>query len=146
MAFDNNVFITGNLTRDPELRFTASNIPVCSFGIAWNQRNRDGEDKPHYFNCTAWRDLGENIAESFRSGDRVSVVGRLDFQQWERDGQKQSRVEILVEDMGPSARWATTTQTKVSRGSGPSQPAQPNPANSGSDFGAGYDIPDEEPF
>jgi len=118
MAFDNNVFITGNLTRDPELRFTGQGTPVCNFGVAWNQRNKDGEDKAHYFDCSAWRDLAENIAESCKKGDRVNITGRLNFRTWETDGKTHSKVEIAVEDMGPSARWATTTQSKIKRQAG----------------------------
>lgn len=130
MAFDNNVFITGNLTRDPELRFTPQGTAVCHFGVAWNQRNKDGEDKAHYFDCSAWRDLAENIAESCKKGDRVNIHGRLDFRTWESDGKTHSKVEITVEDMGPSARWATTTQTKKRK----------------ADVPTAEKVPEEEPF
>lgn len=133
MSFNNNVYITGNLTRDPELRFTAQGTPLCTFGIAWNQRKQNGDEVAHFFNCTAWRDLAENIAESFKRGHRVNIQGRLDYQQWETDGKKNSKVEILVEEAGPSAQWATTSQTKLNR-------------TETSDASAPQQYPDEEPF
>ena len=77
MAFDNNVVLVGNATRDPELRFTQSGAAVCDFGLAWNQRSQQGEDKAHYFEITCWRDLAENVAESVTRGMRVVVYGRL---------------------------------------------------------------------
>ena len=70
MAFDNNIVIVGNLTRDPELRFTQSGVAVCSLGVAWNQRSgpNGGEDKSHFFNVTCWRELAENCAETLTKG------------------------------------------------------------------------------
>ena len=134
MSFNNNVYITGNLTRDPELRFTKSGAPLCNFGIAWNQRKQNGDETAHFFDCTAWRDLAENIAESFKSGDRVNIQGRLDFQKWETDGKTNTKVSIVVEEAGPSSQWATTSQTKQTRAETSSREESAPP------------IPDEEPF
>ena len=147
MAFDNNVVLVGNVTRDPELRFTQGGAAVCSFGLAWNQRSQQGEDKAHFFDISCWRDLAENVAESLTRGMRVVVYGRLDYRTWEgQNGEKRSAVQIVADEVSPSIRWATAQVSKNERGGGgPSQSPQPNPSNSGSDFGAGYDIPDEEP-
>ncbi len=148
MAFDNNVVLVGNATRDPELRFTQGGAAVCDFGLAWNQRSQQGEDKPHYFEITCWRDLAENVAESVTRGMRVVVYGRLDYQSWEsQNGEKRSTIKVLADEVSPSIRWATAQVSKNERGGGGSpQPAQSNQPNAGSDFGAGYEIPDEEPF
>ena len=148
MAFDNNVVLVGNVTRDPELRFTQGGAAVCGFGVAWNQRSQQGEDKAHYFEITCWRDLAENVAESVTRGMRVVVYGRLDYQSWEtQNGEKRSTVKVLADEVSPSIRWATAQVSKNERGGGGSpQPPQPAPSNEGSDFGAGYEIPDEEPF
>ena len=148
MAFDNNVVLVGNVPRAPELRFTQGGAAVCSFGLAWNQRSQQGEDKAHFFDISCWRDLAENVAESLTRGMRVVVYGRLDYRTWEgQNGEKRSAVQIVADEVSPSIRWATAQVSKNERGGGgPSQSPQPNPSNSGSDFGAGYDIPDEEPF
>ena len=148
MAFDNNVVLVGYVTRDPELRFTQGGAAVCSFGLAWNQRSQQGEDKAHFFDISCWRDLAENVAESLTRGMRVVVYGRLDYRTWDgQNGVKRAAVQIVADEVSPSIRWATAQVSKNERGGGgPSQSPQPNPSNSGSDFGAGYDIPDEEPF
>ena len=73
MAFDNTVTLVGNITRDPELRFTSAGIAVASFGLAWNRKNRDGEESVSFFDVTCWRDLAENVAESLSKGNRVVV-------------------------------------------------------------------------
>ena len=155
MAFDNAVSIVGGMTRDPELRFTANGLAVCSFGVAWSQRSQDREEKSHYFEVTCWRNLAENVAETLQKGNRVLVTGRLDFSTWDTpNGEKRNKVQIVAEDVAPSLMWTTATLNRVDRrdgggnqGNGPSSGGRPNNApNTGSDFGAGYDIPDEEPF
>ena len=117
MAFDNNVVIVGNVTRDPELRFIPSGIPVTSFGLAWNQRSsQGGEDKAHYFEVTCWRDLAENVAESISRGSRVVVYGRLDWSSWQNEGgEKRETVQIVADEVSPSLRWATAEVTKIDR-------------------------------
>lgn len=101
------VSVAGNLTRDPELRFTAGGQAVCSFGIAVNR----GKDKPgEFFDVTVWEQQGENVSESLEKGDRVIVTGRLSQRSWETDdGSKRSKVEIVAYEVGPSLRWATVT-------------------------------------
>ena len=120
MAFDNNIVIVGNLTRDPELRFTQSGVAVCSLGVAWNQRSgpNGGEDK-FTFNVTCWRELAE-LCETLTKGMRVVVYGRIDYQSWEdRDsGQTRSRVEIQADEVSPSLKWATAQVTRNERSGG----------------------------
>ena len=153
MAFDNNVVIVGNVTRDPELRFIPSGIPVTSFGLAWNQRSsQGGEDKAHYFEVTCWRDLAENVAESISRGSRVVVYGRLDWRSWQNeDGEKRETVQIVADEVSPSLRWATAEVTKTDRradgGSGGGGDGGGSAAPSGGG-GRAASTPqtDEEPF
>ena len=114
MAFGvNNVSILGNLTRDPELRFTPNGTPVAGFGIAVNRRYQDkqsGEwvEDTSFFNITAWFKLAENCAESLSKGDRVLVTGRLSQRSWEdKNGQKRSVVEIVANVVAPSLEFAS---------------------------------------
>jgi single-strand DNA-binding protein len=118
MATDNYVQIIGNVTRDPELRFTTSGAAVCSFGIAWTPRRRNANGEwedgdTSFFNCSAWRDLAENIAASISKGNRVVVTGSVRARDWEdRDGNKRTSIEIDVDECCPSLRWA---QAKIER-------------------------------
>ena len=119
-----HVTLTGNLTADPELRFTPSGHPVANFTVAVNRRvPKDGgwEDKLEgFFNCTCWRDMAENVAESLTKGARVVVAGRLEQRTWEDDnGNKRSAVEVQVEDVGPSLRWATAKPERTQRQAAP---------------------------
>jgi single-strand DNA-binding protein len=114
MAFGvNNTTILGNLTRDPELRFTPNGTPVASFGIAVNRniKNKDSgewETQVNFFNVTAWYKLAENCAESLNKGDRVLVSGRLSQDSWEdKDGQKRSVVRIIADVIAPSLEFAS---------------------------------------
>ncbi|MBC7333629.1 MAG: single-stranded DNA-binding protein [Actinobacteria bacterium] len=114
MAFGvNTISILGNLTRDPELRFTPNGTPVASFGIAVNRRVQDrktGEwvNDVDFFNVIAWFKLAENCAESLSKGDRVLVTGRLSQRSWEdKDGQKKSVVEIIASVVAPSLEFAS---------------------------------------
>jgi len=153
MANGNTVNIIGNVTRDPELRFTASGAAMASFGLAVNRRwqNRqtnEWEEAVSYFDIVCWRELAENVSESLTKGSRVIVTGRLDQRSWETEnGDKRSKVEVVADEVGPSLRWASATVTRNERrtdgpgGSGgggtkPAMPAEPP---------AGYDY-DEEPF
>jgi single-strand DNA-binding protein len=120
---DNQVTLVGNITNDPELRFTPSGSAVANFTVAINRRIRQGdqwEDKlDGFFNCSCWRDMAENAAESLRKGARVVVVGRLQQRSWEdRDGNKRTAVEVQVDEVAPSLRWATATIQKSQRSSG----------------------------
>ncbi|MCA1838748.1 MAG: single-stranded DNA-binding protein [Actinomycetota bacterium] len=117
----NNITVVGNLTREPELRYTPSGAAVAKFGIAVNRfyTSRTGEkvEQTDFFNVNAWRQLAENIAESLTVGTRVLVSGRLQSRSWEtEEGQKRTVVEIEADEVGPSLRWATASVTKASRG------------------------------
>lgn len=108
MAFDNTVTVVGNMTRDPELRYTATGVPVADFGLAWNTKNKDGDESVSFFDVTCWRDLAEHVAESVGKGNRVVVYGRLDQNTWEtKDGDKRSKVRIVADEVAASLRWAT---------------------------------------
>jgi single-strand DNA-binding protein len=117
MAFDNSVTVVGNVTRDPELRFTPSGAAVATFGLAWNRRSQNArgemEEQVSFFDVTCWRQLAENIAESLTKGTRVIVYGRLEQRSWEtQDGERRSKVEIIADDVAPSLRWATAEITR----------------------------------
>lgn len=108
MAFDNTVTVVGNVTREPELRFTPSGQAVANFGVAWNRKDRDGQDVASFFDVTAWGQLAENIAESLPKGARAVVYGKIEQRSWTTDdGAKRSKVEIVAEDVAPSLKWAT---------------------------------------
>lgn len=121
---DNTVTLVGNITDDPELRFTPSGRPVANFTVAVNRRykNNDGqwEDKlDGFFRCNVWADQAENAAESLQKGTRVLVTGRLQQRQWEdNDGNKRSAFEIQVDEVGPSLRWSTAQVQKSQRSGG----------------------------
>jgi single-strand DNA-binding protein len=113
--------IVGNLTRDPELRVTPSGKPVASLGIAHTpRRNNNGtwEDMdPEFYDVDVWGTLGENVADSLVKGNRVIVVGRLRFSQWETDtGDKRNKVSITAEFCGPDLTWYTATPVRAESG------------------------------
>jgi len=170
MAGDTTLTIVGNLAADPELRFTPSGAAVANFTVASTPRSfdrqtqewKDGETL--WMRCNAWRELAENIAETLTKGTRVVVTGRLGQRSWEdKDtGQKRTAVELTVDEVGPSLRYATAKVTRTQRqqaqggtyggggfGGGRQQddpwssppPRQPAGAGAG---GGGY--PDEPPF
>jgi single-strand DNA-binding protein len=128
MASDNTVSLVGNITDDPELRFTPSGSAVANFTVAVNRRfQKDGqwEDRlDGFFRCNCWRDMAENVAESLQKGMRVVVVGRLQQRSWDdNDGNRRSVFEIQVDEVGPSLRWATAQVQKSRRSSAPGAPA-----------------------
>jgi single-strand DNA-binding protein len=122
MANDNQVSIVGNLTDDPELRYTPNGAAVCKFRVAVNRRYKDesGQWKDgdtSYFSVNAWRTLAENVAESLTRGTRVVVSGRLQQRSWEtQEGDKRTVIEIEADEIGPSLRWATAKVERQSRG------------------------------
>lgn len=125
MSNDNTCTIIGRLSRDPEIRYLTNGTAVCSFGLAWSPRTKnkdtgeweDGD--PSFYNCTAWRQLGENVAASFSKGDRVIVIGPVSVRPWEdRDGNKRTSVEIDVQECGPSVRFQPATSERQERSSG----------------------------
>ncbi|MDP8957177.1 MAG: single-stranded DNA-binding protein [Actinomycetota bacterium] len=122
MAQDNQVMIVGNVTRDPELRYTPNGAALVKFGVAVSRRVRDesGQWKDadtSFFDVTAWRTLAENVAESITQGSRVVVVGRLRTNSWETpEGERRSKVEIEAEEVAPSLKWATAKVERQGRG------------------------------
>ncbi|GAB3703905.1 hypothetical protein GCM10027598_03310 [Amycolatopsis oliviviridis] len=115
----------GNLTSDPELRFTPSGAAVANFTVASTPRTLDrqsGEWKDGealFLRCNIWRQAAENVAESLTRGARVVVQGRLKQRSFEtKEGEKRTVVELEVDEIGPSLRYATAKVNKVSRGTG----------------------------
>ena len=99
MVSFNRVILAGNLTRDPELRFTNDGVPVCSFGLAVN-RVRSRSEEVDFFDISAWRELGETIANYKKKGDPILVEGRLQYRTWEaQDGSKRSKVDITADNV-----------------------------------------------
>lgn len=121
MASENSVTLVGNITRDPELRYTQGGRGVASFGLAVNRRyqqNGEWQEQTSFFNITAWADLGENAAASLQKGARVIVTGRLQQREYEtREGEKRSIVEVVADELGPSLRWAQAQVERISRDS-----------------------------
>src|SRR5204862_5900504 len=117
----NDVILVGNITRDPELRFTNTGQPRATFGLAVNRRwqNRqtnDWEESTSFFNVVCWGEMGENASESLGKGARVVVTGRLEQRTYDdQDGQKRNVVEVIADEIGPSLRWATCEVKKTDR-------------------------------
>jgi len=115
----NSITLTGNLTRDPELRFTTGGRGVASFGLAVNRRyqvNGEWQEQVSFFNIVCWGDLGENVAATLTKGSRCIVSGRLEQRSWEtNDGEKRSVVEVIADEVGPSLRWATAQVERTER-------------------------------
>ena len=119
----NNVTLIGNLVDDPELRFTPSGVAMAKIRLAVNRRWRgqDGEwqESTSFFTGTIWCEQAEQVAESLQKGARVIVSGRLEQRSWEtQEGDKRSVVEIQIDEIGPSLRWATATVNKTQRQGG----------------------------
>jgi single-strand DNA-binding protein len=156
---DNSVTIVGNLTREPELRYTGSGRGMAQFGVAVNRRwqNRQSgewEEQVSFFNVTAWGDLGENCAASLAKGSRVIVNGRLEQRSYEtQQGEKRSVVEIIADEVGPSLRWAQATVTRNERTGGEggtqgggNQGGASRPVANEDPGTPAYSSSDEEPF
>ena len=122
MAQDNTVTLVGNLTKDPELRYTTGGRGVASFGLAVNRRwqsNGEWQEAVSFFNIVAWADLGENAAASLSKGSRCMVTGRLEQRSYEtREGEKRNITEVIADDLGPSLRWAQAQVERISRDGG----------------------------
>lgn len=142
---DNNITVAGNLTRDPELRYTTGGRGVASFGLAVSRRyqvNNEWTEQTSFLNVTAWAALGENCASSLTKGARVVVSGRLEQRSYEtNEGEKRSVVEIVADDIGPSLKWATVTIERNER-----TQASDRPQGGGSSGGGDPVYGDEEPF
>ena len=117
----NSVTLVGNITRDPELRFTASGQATATFGLAvnrvWNDRQtNEKKEAVSFFDIVCWREMAENASESLSKGARVVVTGRLEQRSWETpEGEKRSKIEVVADEIGPSLRWATAQVQKNDR-------------------------------
>ena len=117
----NTTTITGNLTREPEIRYTKEGQATAQLGIAVNRRWQDRttqewQEAVSFFDVICWRDLAENVALSLSKGMRVVVTGRLEQRSWENEeGEHRSKVEITADDIGPSLRFATADIRRVER-------------------------------
>jgi len=159
MANGNTVTVVGNLTRDPELRFTQSGQARAVLGIAVNRRwqNRgsgEWEEQVSFFNVVCWGEMAENVSESLSRGSRAVVTGRLDQRSWDTpEGDKRSVVEISAEEIGPSLRWATAEVRKTERtgggqgsqGQGFQGQAQQGQGEQGGGFQGGGGRPQQSP-
>jgi single-strand DNA-binding protein len=153
MSNGNSITLVGNITRDPELRFTPSGAAKASLGLAVNRRwqnrqTQEWEEATSFFNIVCWREMAENASESLQKGARVIVTGRLEQRSYEtQEGEKRSVVEVVADEIGPSLRWATAQLQKNDRrgpdgggaGGAGSRPVANEPGEGGYDFG-------EEPF
>ena len=162
MAGDTTITVIGNLTADPELRFTAAGAAVSNFTVASTPRSFDknsGEWKDGdalFLRCSLWRQPAENVAESLTRGSRVIVTGRLTQRSYEtREGDKRTVVELAVDEIGPSLRYATAKVNKAAAtrpdtgGSRPNTAAADDPWGSApapAPAGAGAGHADEPPF
>jgi single-strand DNA-binding protein len=129
MAGEPLLTIVGNATSDAELRFAPSGVAVAAFTVAVTPRVKRGDEwsdgDTTFFRCTAWREMAEQVAETVTRGMRLIVHGRFKTRQYEKDGQARTSIEIDVEEVGPSLRYATATVKKMQRSGGQqSRPAQ----------------------
>ncbi|MGH9276538.1 MAG: single-stranded DNA-binding protein [Acidimicrobiales bacterium] len=159
MSNGNTVTLVGNITRDPELRFTNTGQATATFGLAvnrvWNDRQtNERREVTSFFDIVCWREMAENVSESLQKGARVLVTGRLEQRSWETpEGDKRSKVEVVADEVGPSLRWATAEVRKNDRrgpaesapAGAPRQMAPSASAPSSSSAPPAYDY-GEEPF
>ena len=127
----NRVVISGKLTRDPELRSTAGGTAVLGFGVAVNDRRRnpqtgEWEDRPNFVDCTMFGARAEGVARHLSKGQKVAIEGRLRWSQWERDGERRSKLEVVVDEI--------EFMTSREGGSAPRQSAPANPREAAPDL------------
>jgi single-strand DNA-binding protein len=155
MANGNTVTITGNLTRDPEMRFTPNGAGQAVLGLAvsrrYQDRNGEWQEESGFYNVKCWGTLAENV-QSLAKGTRVIVTGRLEWRQWEnQQGEKRTTIDIVADEVGASLRWARVDVHRNERrgpgyeGGGGGGGGQPAPATTPSGS-TGYDDYGEEPF
>ena len=119
------VTIVGNITRDPDLKFTGSGLAMCTFGLAVNNRKKDERGEwvdgdPSFYDVVCWRQLAENVTESLPKGTSVIVVGKLRPRSWEADdGTKRSKVEVQADHVGPALNWATAEVSRNEKRTAP---------------------------
>lgn len=132
MSGETNITLIGNLTDDPAMKFLPSGVPVAEFTVASTPRTFDRQTNEWkdgdalFIRCKTFRQLAENVAESLQKGQQVIVTGALKVRQYERqDGSKGTSVELNVDEIGPSLRFATAKMTRANRSGGNVQPASP---------------------
>src|SRR5438270_2995755 len=132
MSNGNTVTLVGNITRDPELRFTNTGQATATFGLAVNRswvdrQSNERREVTSFFDVVCWREMAENVSESLQKGSRVLVTGRLEQRSWETpEGDRRSKIEVIADEVGPSLRWATAEIRKNDRrgpSDGPSGPS-----------------------
>jgi len=147
VAFESNIIsFIGNLTDDPDLRFTQGGAPVASFRVASNRRftDRSGnqQEETTFLNVNCWRDLAENAAESLSKGDRVIVIGRVRVRSYEnREGQTVWTTEIEADEIAPSLRWARTRIERTGGSAGSGGPSSPSAGSSAPPPPSDDDVP-----
>lgn len=154
MAGETTITVVGNLTGDPELRFTPSGHAVANFTVASTPRTYDKQTQEWkdgealFLRCSVWREYAENVAESLSRGTRVIVTGRLRQRSYEKDGQTRTVVELDVDEVGPALRYAQAQVRKTTRSSSPvSAGTQGDPWATGGGFGGGgYSSAEGPPF
>ncbi|OUO92379.1 single-stranded DNA-binding protein [Gordonibacter sp. An230] len=129
----NRVIISGNLTRDPELRSTAGGMPVLGFGVAVNDRRKnqqtgEWEDYPNFIDCTMFGARAEALSRYLSKGTKVSIEGKLRWSQWEREGQKRSKIEVIVDELEFMSSRSDSSSYGGGMGGGYSAPAPAAPA------------------
>ena len=156
----NRVNISGNLTRDPELRATSSGTQVLSFGVAVNDRRRnpqtgDWEDYPNFVDCTMFGTRAEAVKRYLSKGSKVAIEGKLRYSSWERDGQRRSKLEVIVDEIefmsrgqqGEGSGYAPTTSYGQQGGYAPAPATQQAPAPMAAPVPPAVDVYDEDiPF
>ncbi|MEJ7833208.1 MAG: single-stranded DNA-binding protein [Nocardioides sp.] len=150
MAGETVITVVGNITDDPELRFTPSGAAVANFTVAstprtLNKQSNEWEDgEAMFLRCSVWRQAAENVAESLQKGARVIVQGRMRARTWEtREGEKRTSFEIDVDEIGPSLKWATAKVARAGRttGGGGGYGGQQGGQQGGGQSGAAQDDP-----
>lgn len=147
---DTIITVVGNLTDDPELRFTPGGHAVAKFRVASTPRKFDKQsqewkdEEPLFLSCSVWRDAGEHVAESLQRGARVIVTGRLRMRSYEtKEGEKRTVTELEVDEIGPSLRYATAQVKKMGRSSAGNAPKGGSQADS---FSTASPFGEEPPF
>lgn len=144
----NTITVVGNLTGEPELRFTQSGTAMMNCAIAANRRyqvNGEWQEETTFLNFTLWREQAENAAATFSKGMRVIATGRMSQKDWtDKEGNKRTSYDLVVDEIGPSIRWATAEVTKVN-GKDNGVPTSQARAAAAPPVPAGY-MDDEEPF
>lgn len=150
MSAANTITVVGNLTSEPELRFTTTGLPVCNMRIAVNEVsvvNGERRERTEYFQIVTWRSLAENIAASLSTGNRVQVTGRLSIRQANVNGEDRYYTEITADEVGLSLRWQRVDPEMIEKHNGKTDDRQL--VGAGAAGGANESGPlygDEEPF